>query len=92
MKIYSASELQEILTTLNGWELHDEVIQREFKFSDFKEALAFIVQVGILSEKADHHPEINNIYNRVTLKLNTHSEKAITSKDVELASLINLLH
>lgn len=92
MKIYSLSELREILTILHGWKLSGDVIQREFKFKDFKEALAFIVQVGILSEKADHHPEIYNVYNQVILKLNTHSEKAITSKDIELATQINLLH
>ena len=69
----------------------DEAIEQNFEFHDFNEALSFLVSVGLLAEKADHHPEIWNVYNRVRLRLNTHSENTITSKDIALAKQIDAL-
>ncbi|MBP9932428.1 MAG: 4a-hydroxytetrahydrobiopterin dehydratase, partial [Chitinophagaceae bacterium] len=74
-----------------GWELKDAALERQFLFKDFSESLAFIVQVGILAEKADHHPVIHNVYNQVTLRLNTHSAGAITNKDTQMALQINAI-
>ena len=45
----------------------------------------------MLAEEADHHPEIYNVYNKVTLRLNTHSANGITDKDLNLAEKINLI-
>jgi 4a-hydroxytetrahydrobiopterin dehydratase len=89
--IYNKTSLDEVLKELNQWQLHHDAIERNFVFKNFNEALAFIVQVGLLSEKAGHHAEIWNVYNQVKLRLNTHSEKAITSNDIELAKSIDLL-
>ncbi|MBK7763376.1 MAG: 4a-hydroxytetrahydrobiopterin dehydratase [Bacteroidetes bacterium] len=91
MKIFKSEELQSALQLLHGWTLQGDAIEKKFQFHDFKQALAFIVQVGILAEQDDHHPEIFNVYNQVKLRLNTHSEKAITDKDTNLALKINAL-
>jgi 4a-hydroxytetrahydrobiopterin dehydratase len=89
MKIYTLQELQHILQTIPEWVIVNEAIERTFLFTDFKQALGFIVQVGVLAEQADHHPEIMNVYNKVVIRLNTHSANAITSKDIDLATKIN---
>ncbi len=91
MKIYTHEELEQELKTLQGWSVNNEAIEKTFLFNDFKQALGFIVQVGILAEQADHHPELLNVYNKVVIRLNTHSAKAITNKDVELAGKIDLI-
>ena len=60
--------------------------QKKFEFRDFKNALAFIIKVGIEAEKSNHHPEINNIYNQVTIALQTHDVgNKVSIKDIDLA-------
>ncbi len=85
MKTYPNQEVEEKLTSIEGWSLVNKASEKLFKFKDFKQALAFIVQVGMVAEQADHHPEIFNVYNKVTLRLNTHSANGITDKDFDLA-------
>jgi 4a-hydroxytetrahydrobiopterin dehydratase len=92
LKKLNTAEVQEALVNINDWHLVGDCIERTFKFSDFKNALAFVVKVGIEAEKANHHPEIWNVYNLVKLRLNTHSEQAITTKDIELATAINKIY
>jgi 4a-hydroxytetrahydrobiopterin dehydratase len=89
MKVYEPSEISHKLETMEGWDLKNEAIEKQFKFKDFKSALAFIVKLGLYAEQADHHPEIFNVYNRVTIRLNTHSAKGITIKDFNLAEQID---
>ena len=91
MQIYTEQALIETLRSLPDWQLKDGAIEKTFHFADFAQALAFIVQIGILAEKADHHPEIFNVYNKVVIRLNTHSEQAVTSKDTDLAKAIQML-
>ena len=63
---------------------------KNFVFKDFVSAWAFMSQVALLAEKMDHHPDWSNVYNRVTIRLNTHSEgNKITDKDRKLAALID---
>lgn len=89
--ILDKASLDSRLETLNGWVHAHDAIEKSWLFADFKEALAFIVKVGILAEKANHHPEIMNVYNRVVLRLNSHDVNAITNRDLELAQEINTL-
>jgi 4a-hydroxytetrahydrobiopterin dehydratase len=85
----SQTEIQGKLRTLAGWELaKNKVIQKKFTFGNFKEALAFVNQVGELAEKSDHHPDITITYNKVTLSLTTHSAGGLTAKDFDLAGHI----
>lgn len=89
--IYTKEQLTEKLSSMKGWELKDDAIEKKFVLKDFTEALAFLVRIGIAAEKMDHHPEIFNVYNKVTIRLNTHSDKAITSLDTELAEKIDAI-
>jgi 4a-hydroxytetrahydrobiopterin dehydratase len=60
-------------------------------FGDFNEALGFVVRIGAASEVADHHPDIDIRWNKVTCVLSTHSEDALTSKDLELAATFDAI-
>jgi 4a-hydroxytetrahydrobiopterin dehydratase len=73
------------------WTMRDASITKIFEFDSFKKAIGFVVEVGFLSEAADHHPDIDIRWNKVTLVLSTHSEGALTSKDVDLAAAIEAL-
>jgi len=85
----SPTEIQGKLRGLPGWELtKGRAIQKKFTFGNFKEALAFVNQVGELAEKSDHHPDITINYNKVTLNLSTHSAGGLTAKDFDLAGYV----
>ncbi|MCL1593581.1 MAG: 4a-hydroxytetrahydrobiopterin dehydratase [Actinomycetia bacterium] len=67
--------------------MHDgESITRTYRFADFNQAMGFVTRVGLASEVTDHHPDIDIRWNKVTIVLFTHSEGALTSKDLNLAT------
>jgi 4a-hydroxytetrahydrobiopterin dehydratase len=69
------------------WELEGESINRTFTFADFSEAMGFVTRVALAAEVADHHPDIDIRWNRVTLVLSTHEAGALTEKDTSLAAV-----
>ena len=78
--------------TMEGWIERDDKLQRTFRFKDFSEAWAFMTRVALLAEKMDHHPEWSNVYNTVSIALNTHSAGGkVTEKDRTLARAIDKL-
>ncbi|MDQ6980178.1 MAG: 4a-hydroxytetrahydrobiopterin dehydratase, partial [Ghiorsea sp.] len=70
------------------WCINDEKLHKSFKFSNFISAFGFMSQVAILAEKANHHPEWLNVYNRVDIDLTTHEAGGISSRDFDLAMAI----
>ena len=84
------AERAELLPTLQGWTLDAErdAIRRSWKFVSFVDAFAFMTRVALLAEKADHHPEWSNVYNRVEMLLTTHEAGGLTLRDTELARAI----
>jgi 4a-hydroxytetrahydrobiopterin dehydratase len=85
----SQTEIQGKLRGLPGWELvKGKSLQKKFSFNNFKEALAFVNQVGELAEKSDHHPDITINYNKVILTSWTHTAGGLTAKDFDLAGHI----
>ena len=91
MKTYSNEEAKPFLDQLVKWTYNNNAIERDFLFKNFSQSLAFIVQVGILSEKVNHHPEIFNVYNKVNIRLSTHDANGVTNKDFDLARAIDTL-
>lgn len=89
MKTLTTKAIESELEQLNNWKFENNSIQKEFKFKNFAEALAFIVQTGILAEKQNHHPEIQNVYNKVSVRLTTHDSDGVTEKDIKLAAAID---
>ena len=75
------------LAGLPGWNLREDgkAIHRSFAFADFSAAFAFMTRVALLAEKADHHPEWLNVWNRVHITLTTHDADGLSARDVALA-------
>lgn len=76
------------LAALPGWERRGDEIRRTFVFGDFVGALAFVERVGALAEAANHHPDIDIRYSKVTLALTTHDSGGLTARDFDLAERI----
>ncbi|MFL6720935.1 MAG: 4a-hydroxytetrahydrobiopterin dehydratase [Sphingomonas sp.] len=76
-----------------GWALEEggKALQRSLKFEDFSEAFGFLTRLALHAEKADHHPEFTNVWNRVDLRLTSHDAGGVTERDVKLAEAINRL-
>lgn len=72
-----------------GWDRDADSIVRTFEFADFVRATGFVTEVALLAEKAFHHPDIDIRWNKVTLRLSTHSEGGLTEKDLELATQVD---
>lgn len=68
-----------------------DAIQRSFRFRDFSEAWGFMARAALLAEKADHHPEWCNVYNRVDVVLTTHDAGGLSARDVALAAAMDRL-
>lgn len=68
-----------------------DAIQRSLTFADFNHAWGFMTRVALAAEKADHHPEWSNVYNKVTIVLSTHDAGGLSAKDVALAKFIDSL-
>jgi 4a-hydroxytetrahydrobiopterin dehydratase len=88
-KPLAPEEISAALATLPGWQFERDALAKQFQFGSFRDALAFMVRAGFEAEARDHHPEWTNVYNRVAIRLNTHSAGGkVTAKDVELAKAI----
>ena len=88
-KPLSSAEIADALRVLPEWKAENDALAKTFKFGSFREALSFMVRVGFEAEAMDHHPDWTNVYNRVTVRLNTHDASGkITAKDVTLAGKI----
>ncbi|MDD9939762.1 MAG: 4a-hydroxytetrahydrobiopterin dehydratase [Myxococcales bacterium] len=74
-----------------AWSMVAGKLQREFLFEDFVEAFGFMSRVALIAESMDHHPDLHNVYNRVTLQLHTHDVGGISELDFELAARIDRL-
>jgi len=79
------------LGSLKGWtEMSGrDALQKSFTFADFNEAWGFMTRVALAADKADHHPEWSNVYNKVEITLSTHDAGGVTAKDVALAKFID---
>jgi 4a-hydroxytetrahydrobiopterin dehydratase len=88
--VLSGSERDEALVSLSGWafDAGRNGIAKSFKFADFGAAFAFMTRVALAAEKAGHHPDWANVWNRVDILLSTHDEGGVTGKDIALAKAI----
>ena len=89
-RVLTADEIDAALTALPDWNAKAARSPPAYAFASFRDALALIVRVGFEAEEANHHPEIVNVYNRVSFKLSTHDAGgAITERDIALAGRIS---
>ncbi|MXV80548.1 MAG: 4a-hydroxytetrahydrobiopterin dehydratase [Chloroflexi bacterium] len=83
------SEISGRLSEIPGWGYEDGSLTREFQFDNFVSAFGFMSSVALLAEKLDHHPNWSNVYNTVSIALNTHDAGGVTDFDFVLAGQIN---
>jgi 4a-hydroxytetrahydrobiopterin dehydratase len=84
-ELLTTDEIDRFLDAHPEWSGEGHAIQRTFTFTDFNESMGFVVRVAMASEVADHHPDIDVRWNKVTITLSTHSEGGLTGRDVDLA-------
>ncbi len=89
----SEEERADALDELDEWDYDEarDAITRSFTFDYFGEAFAFMTRVALLAEKADHHPEWSNVWNRVDILLTTHDAGGLSARDVTMAAAIDAL-
>tara|TARA_Y100001978_G_C23478421_1_gene330408 strand:- start:239 stop:526 length:288 start_codon:yes stop_codon:yes gene_type:complete len=93
MKPYllTEGEIKELASKIPGWEIHSKYIERNIIFQNFVDAFSFMTKVAMLAEKYNHHPNWENVYSKVKIKLFTHDFGGISSLDKVLATEINNL-
>ncbi|HLJ27284.1 MAG TPA: 4a-hydroxytetrahydrobiopterin dehydratase [Candidatus Angelobacter sp.] len=89
MAVLTDSEIQQALASLPGWQRAGKAIQRVFEFPDFKAAMQFVNKVADAAEQANHHPDIDIRYNKVTMALVSHDSGGVTQRDAKMAKRIN---
>ena len=89
--VLRARELEEALASLDGWEVKDGKLHREYSFANFVEAFGFMARAALVAERADHQPEWFNVYRTVRVNLTTHESGGITERDTALARAMNTL-
>jgi 4a-hydroxytetrahydrobiopterin dehydratase len=88
-ELYSEEQVNAGLAELDGWEVRDGRLRKRYTFRTFLRAIVFVNSVAYLAEGAGHHPDITINYNKVTLRLVTHSEGGLTGRDFALAQDID---
>ena len=83
------AEISGRLAEIAGWSYEDGSLTRKFEFDSFVAAFGFMASVALLAEKLDHHPNWSNVYNGVSIALNTHDAGGVTDFDFVLAGQIN---
>ena len=87
----SDAEVTSRLTELKGWDVSDGKLQKTFTFESFVSAFGFMSSVALIAESMNHHPDWSNVYNRVTIGLNTHDAGGISDLDFTLAKKIDAI-
>lgn len=85
----SDEQIEERLSGLDGWERDGEAIRRRFELADFKGSVDFVNRLTPAAEEMNHHPDLEISWNRVTVRISTHSEGGLTENDFELARRID---
>ena len=91
MEKLNTSQIEEKLKSLAGWSFENGNITKTYKFKDFKETFSIMTRIAFECEKLNHHPNWENVYNSLTIKLNTHDVGGITQKDFDLAQRVEAI-
>lgn len=84
-------EIQRRLGSLQGWSRKGDLLTKTFQFRDFAGSMEFVNNIAGVAERANHHPDIDIRFNKVTCTLTTHDAGGITKKDLDLATEIEAL-
>ncbi len=86
------AEIDAALEEMPGWSHTEDCLQRDIKLPTFRDAVALIVRISFEAEEMDHHPELENVYNRISIRLTSHdADRKVTARDLVLARKIEAL-
>lgn len=88
--LLTQEELKSAAADLSGWELGTERLKRTFSFSDFREAMAFMVRVSYTAEELNHHPNWSNVYSTVEVQVWSHDRGGVTGRCLALAKAMQV--
>jgi len=91
MTTLTDDQISDALAALPDWGRHGDAIQRTFELPTFPEAIDLVDRIAEDAEAADHHPDMDIRYTKVTVAFSTHSAGGITQKDVEAAARVDAL-
>jgi 4a-hydroxytetrahydrobiopterin dehydratase len=91
MKKMNEIEIQKQLEKLEGWEYIDGALETTIEFKNFKEAFSIMTRIAFECEAQNHHPDWNNVYNTLNIRLNTHDAGGVTKNDFRLAESIEAI-
>lgn len=87
----NAPDIEKALHDLDEWTLAQTALEKSFTFADFVSAFGFMTQVALLAERANHHPDWSNSWNKVVISLTSHDAGGLTMRDFKLAAAIDAL-
>ncbi len=92
MSVLSKQEILTYLSSLPDWQFDDadNALSIGYRFDSFASAMSFMMQIAIIADKMNHHPEWSNVYNRVSIRLTTHDAGGVTKLDIDLAQAMHL--
>ena len=85
----SDAQMRDALSVLNDWAVVDAELQREFRFADYHQTMAFVNAVADVANREDHHPEMVVGYNRCAVRFSTHSAGGISDNDFICAAKVD---
>ena len=91
MSTLNATQIQDVVRALPGWKHENGSLVRDYSFTDFVLAFAFVTRLALMAEKEGHHPDIDIRYNKVRVALVSHDAGGITNRDAAMAAEIQKL-
>lgn len=88
MRKLERHEIQERVNELEYWHLDGDALVTTLEFKNFTDAFTIMTRIAFEAEAQQHHPDWHNVYNSLTIRLNTHDAGGITEKDFKLARTI----
>jgi 4a-hydroxytetrahydrobiopterin dehydratase len=90
MALATAADINAFLASHHAWSLESGELTTTATLQNFTEAMGLVTRIALIAERANHHPDISISWNKVTLRLSTHSEGGITPRDLEMAAQLPL--
>ena len=87
------NNLETIFSNMDGWDKTKDgrnAVEKLFLFSDFKKAFSFMTMIALKVEQINHHPEWENVYNKVKITLITHDLDGLSQLDLDLANFADM--
>jgi len=91
MKPLTAREARHLASKLEGWRIRGKMLEKTYKFKEYKQCVRFFNKIAALAEKIQHHPDAMVSYGKVVIRLTTHDAGGLTARDFRMAKLINRL-